>query len=76
MSNENKITIAKDGVKRTLTLPLEICLSKDTARHIRDALKQADHDEFAYGWIKIAVEPPDQGQANTPPLDWNEAAKR
>jgi len=69
---DDRIIIAKDGIKRELTFPFEICLSKAAAHWLRDQLKQMDHDEGCYGWITISSRCGSQGLANTPPLKWTD----
>jgi len=70
--SKDRIIIAKDGIKREIVFPFEICLSRDAARWLRDQLKQMDHDETSYGWITIAHPVDSQGKANSRPLRWDE----
>lgn len=67
-----KLIIAKDGIKREIEGPFDLCLSREVARWLRDQLRQADHDEFHYGWVKVSEEPPYQGAVNSPPKPWRE----
>ena len=73
---DDKIIIAKDGVKRELTLPLDICLSRKMARHLLECLRQADHDDFQCGWITIFPDPPSQTRPETPTFSWKEGADK
>lgn len=68
----DRIIIAKDGIKREITFPFEMCLSREAARWLREQLKQMDHDEATYGWITIGHPVDSQGKANTRPLRWTE----
>lgn len=67
-----KIIIMVDGVKREFSPPFEICLSRDMAKALRVALRQADHDEFEYGWIMV---PGEAAKVDGPPVKWRDQAR-
>lgn len=67
-----KVVISVDGVKREISPPFQMCLSRDMARALRAALRQADHDDFTYGWITVPAEPSADGG---PPLPWRDPAR-
>lgn len=67
-----KIIIMVDGVKREFSPPFEICVSSAIAKALRVALRQADHDEFTYGWITV---PAEADAVPGPPLKWRDQAK-
>ncbi len=72
MTNKDRIVIAKNGIKREIAFPFELCLSREAAQWLRDQLKQMDHDEATYGWITIAHPVDMQGAVNCLPLRWDE----
>ena len=73
--SRDRIVIAKDGIKREITFPFELCLDRETARWLREQLKQADHDEGGYGWITIAHPVDFQGSVNSQPMRWTDDDK-
>lgn len=75
MAGDDRIVIAKNGIKREITFPFELCLSRDAARWLREQLRQIDCDESTYGWITIAHPVEMQGMPNTQPLRWTDGAK-
>jgi hypothetical protein len=68
----DRIIIAKDAIKRELSFPFELCLSREAARWLRDQLKQADCEEWSYGWITVALPVDMQGTPSTQPLRWGD----
>ena len=70
----DRSVIVKDGIKREIAFPFELCLSRDAARWLRDQLKQMDHDEATYGWVTIAHPVEMQGSPNSQPLRWEDTS--
>mgnify|MGYP001595491290 CR=1 FL=1 len=69
----DRIVISKGGIKREITFPFELCLSRDAAAWLRKQLLQKDNDqESGYGWISIAHPIDMQGKPNTMPLRWED----
>jgi hypothetical protein len=68
----HRIVIAKGTIKREIEFPFELCLSREAARWLRDQLKQADIEEWNYGWITIAHPVDMQGKPSTQPLPWED----
>lgn len=64
--------IQKNGVKRKVDFPCQMCVSLREAKIIVAALQRAIDDNVAYGWIDIAEM--ETGGADTQPLSWSDPA--
>lgn len=65
------IIIGKDGIKRRITVPFQICGSREDIKKLVTQLY--DHlarDDWSYGWLNICEE--DVVMPNTPVKDWSE----
>lgn len=67
-----KITIAKDGVKRSIAGPFDVCLSREDAEAIVESLqRRLAESGWSYGWHRIrGKEPMVGGPPDTPPEPW------
>jgi hypothetical protein len=85
MTNERRLIILKDGTKRELEFPFDICGSKEDLmlmiKQIEDEISIIDKQDLnhAYGWVKILLPfaaPIDQMGNGKEPLSWHEESKR
>lgn len=63
------LIINQQGVKRTLTGPFEICISRDALSILKERLNEVPED-WIYGWITIYEKPVVVVTPNTAPLSW------
>jgi hypothetical protein len=79
MTNERRLIILKDGTKRKLEFPFDICGSKEDfellIHHIKKNLETNVWERSAYGWIQIPS-PTDQMGNGKEPLSWHEESER
>lgn len=68
----HELMIAKAGIKRTLGFPFEICLTRDAARHLIDALSHASAEDFTCGWVSIASIHGTHARPDTEPMPWGD----
>jgi len=66
-----KITIESCYVKREIPLPAQICVTRQTAYKIREAMEAFLGSEASYGWVTIHDDEA-QTRANSKPLSWFE----
>lgn len=70
---DSKIIIEKDGVKREVKFPFDLCLSRNAAHWLIHQLKQMDHEESGIcGWITVAQPVFAERLANSKPKKWEE----
>lgn len=70
----SKMVIESEGVKREVALPAALCISKEVAYQIRDAMNQFIGSESSYGWVTVHRETVESAGPNTKPLPWRAAA--
>lgn len=67
-----KLIIEKDGVKRELEAPFNLCIASDTIRDLQDQLSLILIDQerkgSGYGWVTIY--PKTRTISNTKPIPW------
>ncbi len=66
-----KIIIAKDGIKREIEGPFNICANKEDLKILTDSIERADIDY--YGWVVVCEMEDFAATANRKPLKWNES---
>lgn len=68
-----KIVIESNYVKRELALPAQICVTRQTAHKIREAMEAFIGSDASYGWVTIHDDEA-QTRANSTPLSWSEGS--
>jgi len=69
---EFRLVIEKDGVKRALSGPFRVCLSRETAERLIDQLVPALNRDASYGWLTVMPEIVDESPPDTPPREWTD----
>lgn len=65
------IVIEAGESKRQIEGPFNICGSREDLLEIADRiLKEADKDDFYYGWVSVSLRA--KSIVNTPPKKWDE----
>lgn len=67
------IIIESHYVKREVPLPAQICVNRQTAHKIREAMEAFLGSEASYGWVTIHDDEA-QSRANSKPLSWSEGS--
>lgn len=70
----SKLVIESHGVKREVPLPCGLCISREVAFQIREAMNAFLSSEASYGWTTVHRETVERAPNNTKPLSWDEPA--
>lgn len=71
----SKMIIESAGIKREVFLPCGICISREVAYKLRDAMNQFIGSEGSYGWVTVHRDEVDSAGPNTQPISWDAPAK-
>jgi len=71
MTEDAKVILARDNVKRSIEFPFDVCLSRRAAEMLVKCLSEKLAGDFTYGWIRVSIERVEH-EEGTFPRNWTD----